>query len=84
MSLESQILQLKAKHKAIDGAFQDFQKIIQSTHDVVSLAFKEQREYHGEVEYRLKKLEHLAEQQNKRTDKIEELLIQIVNNLTSK
>ena len=83
MSLESQILQLKAKHTAMDGAFQNFQKIIQSTHDVVALVLKEQREYHGEVEYRLKKLEHLAEQQDKRTDKIEELLIQIVNNLAS-
>lgn len=84
MSLESQILQLKAKNKALDDAFQDFHRVVHGTHEVVSLILKEQREYYGKMEYRLEQLEHFAKRQDKRSDKMEELLIQIVNNLAGK
>ena len=84
MSLESQVLQLKAKHKMLDDAFQEFHQVVHGTQEVVSLILKEQREYYGKMEYRLEQLEHFAKQQDKRSDKMEELLVQIVNSLASK
>ena len=81
MSLESQLQQLKTKHKILDGAFQEFHKIVQGTQDVVSLVLKEQREYNGKTDYRLEALEKIASQHTRQLNKVEELLIQIVNNL---
>ena len=46
--------------------------------------FKEKRENYGKLEYRLEQLEYFAKQQDKRSDKMEELLIQIVAHFASK
>ncbi|MGI9274957.1 MAG: hypothetical protein ACR2PT_08940 [Endozoicomonas sp.] len=92
MSLESQLLNLKAKQSSLDEAFHEFHKIVQGTQDVVALTLKEQREYFGKTDYRLNTLAHsinnlensMSErflQQDRRLDKIEETLIQIVNHL---
>ena len=60
MSLEAQILQLQAKHKALDDAFQDFHRVVHGSHEIVSPILKEQRETNAKVEYRLEQLEHLG------------------------
>ena len=61
VSLESRVLQLQAKHKALDEAFLEYHKIVAGTQDVVSLILKEQREYHGKTDYRLDSIKRSLE-----------------------
>ncbi|WP_062270397.1 hypothetical protein [Endozoicomonas arenosclerae] len=61
MGLESQVLQLQAKHKALDEAFLEYHQIVTGTQDVVALMLKEQREYHGKTDYRLDCIERSLE-----------------------
>ena len=77
-------MSLEARVNTLEYAFHENNKILGATHGVVSLVLNEQRENHKDYErFKLEVLEFIR-QQNKRTDKIEELLIQIVNNLASK
>ncbi|MTI12471.1 hypothetical protein [Sansalvadorimonas verongulae] len=57
MSTEARVATLEAKHEALDDACRERNKVIEATHDVVTLALKEQREKFAVLEYRLEKLE---------------------------
>ena len=80
MSLEARVAVLEDKQENLDHAFHELTKIVEATHGVVSLMLNEQRDTKKIVD----SLVLRADQHDKRFDKIEELLIQIVNNLASK
>ncbi|PJE78800.1 hypothetical protein CI610_02256 [invertebrate metagenome] len=77
MSLETRVTALEYKVEQLDHAFHENSKVLEATHGVVSLLLNEQREKFYKLEQRLG--EH-----DRRFDKIEELLVQIVNTLASK
>ena len=70
MSLEARVTTLEQKVEHLEHAFHENNKILGATHGVVSLILNEQREKFKAVD--------------RRFDKSEELLIQIVNHLASK
>ena len=83
MSLEIEVQELKSKHQSLDHIVRDLMRVVGGAHEVVSLILKEQPEIRKElIEFR-KETQCTLERQDRRTDKIEELLIQIVNNLAS-
>ena len=80
MSLETEMQELRSEQQTLDHALRELMKVVGGTHEVVTLILKDQLEMRQELrEIRGNQLEN-----NKRFDKIEELLIQIVNNLASK
>ena len=80
MSLGARVTELESKQQHLDYAFHELIKIVEATHGVVSLVLNEQRDTKKAVDA----LTTRADQHDRRFDKIEELLIQIVNNLASK
>ena len=75
MSLEVRVTALEHKFEhLLNDAFHESNKILVATHGVVSLILNEQREMFRKQE----------RDNDRRFNKIEELLIQIVNNLASK
>ena len=77
-------MSLEAKVNALDHAFHENNKIQEATHGVVSLVLNELRENHEDYERFKSEVQAFMKQQNKRSETMEELLIQIVNNLASK
>ena len=75
---------LEARVNALEHAFHENNKILEATHGVVSLILNEQREHHKDYKQFKSEVNEFMKQQNKRSDKMEELLIQIINNLASK
>ena len=93
MSLEGRVKSLEDKYDALDHAFRENNKILEATHGVVSLILNEQREQYKDLKKEMAaSSEHLEKEiaalnarldkQDKRSDKIEETLIQIVNLLS--
>lgn len=80
MGLEARVAELENKQRNLDYSFHEFIKLVEATHGVVSLVLNEQREIKKTVEALVSR----ADQHDRRFDKVEELLIQIVNNLASK
>lgn len=74
MSLEARVKALELKFEELDHGVHENNKILEATHGVVSLVLNEQRE----------KFRKMEQENDKRFNKIEELLIQIVNNLASR
>lgn len=72
--------ELRSKQKALDHALQELMKVVGGTHEVVTLILKDQLEAHKEM----REMRQEIKQQSTRCEKMEELLIQIVNNLASK
>ena len=81
MSLEARVAVLEQQFKALDFAVRENYKIQEATHGVVSLILKEQREKFRSLEQAHNKRFNKIED---RFNKIEEILIQIVNNLASR
>ncbi|WP_448217456.1 hypothetical protein [Endozoicomonas sp. 2B-B] len=77
MSLEARVTRLEQKVEHLEYAFRENNKILETTHGVVSLILNEQREKFKAVDEKFKAVD-------RRFDKSEELLIQIVNHLASK
>ena len=69
---------------ALDYAFHENNRILEATHGVVSLVLNELRENHKDYERFKREVQEFMRQQNKRSETMEKLLIQIVNNLASK
>ena len=85
MSLEARVTALENKQFELLGhAFHENNKILEATHGVVSLVLNEQRNHYRDYAQFKREVFAFIKQQNNRSDKIEELLIQIVNSLTSK
>lgn len=73
---------------ALDRSFHDLLKMVSTTHDVAALILKEQQdtrkelsEFKGEVNAQFRRIEPRFDQQDKRFDKIEEILNQIIGRL---
>ncbi|AMO58291.1 hypothetical protein GZ77_21420 [Endozoicomonas montiporae] len=81
MSLEARVTKLERKVEQLDHAFHENNKTLEATHGVVSLILNEQREKFRKLE---EDIQTTRNANNKRFNKIEELLIQIVNHLASK
>ena len=76
--------ELRSKQQTLDHALQELMKVVAGTHEVVTLILKDQLEMRQEMRTELVDIKKFMQQQNKRSDTTEELLIQIVNNLASK
>lgn len=77
-------MSVEARVRALDYAFHENNKVIEATHGVVSLVLEEQREHHKDYEQFKGEVREFMRLQNKRSETMEELLIQIVNNLASR
>lgn len=77
-------MSLEARVNALDHTFLENNKLLEATHGVVAPVLNEQRENHKAYLEFKREVQEFIRQQNKRSDKMEELLIQIVNNLASK
>ena len=80
MPLESRLSKVESKQRIQDDCFERMVSVIDGTHEVVSLVLKEQVETRKDIA----SLTTRFDQQDRRIEKIEELLIQIVNNLANK
>lgn len=80
MSLGARVSEWENKQQHLDHAFHELTRVVEATHSVVSIGLNEQRDIKKAVDA----LTARADQHDGRFDKVEELLIQIVNNLASK
>ena len=84
MSLEARVTALEHKFEHLNDAFHENNKILEATHGVVSLILNEQREKNRNLDQFIAEQRIVNKENSLRFEKIEELLIQIVNNLASK
>ncbi|WP_257282689.1 hypothetical protein [Endozoicomonas sp. SESOKO1] len=91
MNLElrvEKVEKLEMGQEALNHAFRDLVNVVSATHEVVALILKEQQdtrkeltEFKGEVKAQFRQIDQRFDQQDKRLDKIEEILIQIIGRL---